>query len=137
MGFGLYVNRHGHRQFGGGGNTDLGLYIAVFGILVALAIPRYSRSKACDALDDYSAWLEATQRAYAREFGGFADQEGKLSDLSQSGEAPPSADIVVSMELAKKTAFRATLTRRGCPDTLVVDVQAGVEEGIDPNSSIP
>ena len=34
----------GHRGFGGGGNTDLMMFVAAIGIAAAIAIPQFSKS---------------------------------------------------------------------------------------------
>lgn len=123
LGPGLYLNRYGHRQFGGGGNTDLFLYLMIVGVSLAIAIPRYNRDRACGALAEYADWFEAVQNAHYDQFGRFADRGGELTRLPLETAPPSSNGIRISAEPPDERSFGATLTHESCPEAVNIQIQ--------------
>ena len=124
LGSGFLMHRFGHRQFRGGGNTDFWLFFMVFGISLALAIPRYNRARSCEVLQDYATWLQGAQTEFHLANGKFAGTDRELAAFS--GEpAPASADgIRISLDSLAVDLFSATLTHEMCPKPL--SVQLGI-----------
>lgn len=99
----------GHRNFGGGANSDLMGYVFVIAIVAAVVIPRFSSPIACARVQSHLAWVWTAERDYQAMNGAFTDDLAALvAHMGEEGSFEFHDNVTLEIGSTTATTFMAT-----------------------------